>query len=90
MSDIVSRPLYHSTGCEKCVFSRGEHASFCPLHGCSCYMPIAMHLQGERHATECGLNPHNAAYLQAKQSREAENAITSGKIWDRAKHQRVN
>ncbi len=31
MSDpIKSRPMFHSTACEKCVFGRGSHADFCP------------------------------------------------------------
>ncbi len=26
---IKSRPMFHSTACERCVFGRGEHAEWC-------------------------------------------------------------
>ncbi len=31
MSDpIKSRPMFHSTACERCAFGSGQHADFCP------------------------------------------------------------
>ncbi len=30
MSDpIKSRPMFHSTACERCAFGRGQHAEWC-------------------------------------------------------------